>query len=337
MKKIKFRALALLLTAAMALTAIVTGCKGNAKQSEGTKPGIGYPKGTITIIVPFAPGGGVDSFARVVAKYSEKYVGAPMAVVNKDGASGEIGWNEAAKSKPDGYTLAATVSPTTLVQPRLRKEGMSGYQPDDLEPIAVMSRLPSAIFVRKDSQFKTLEDLIAYAKQNPGKLTVTNNGNFGVDHIFTLQLEKELGIKVKRIVYKGGSEALKDVLGGKVDVMIANAMWAVQQADNLRPLAVAADERFKLAPDVPTLKEKGYNVVNYITREISVPKGTPQEVKEHLDKAFGAMAADPAFVEEMNKLGLPVTYMTMNEATKFRSDLEKDIGWIIESFKKGDK
>lgn len=314
----------------LALAILGTGCNNSTKPAKENA----YPKETISLIVTFEAGGGVDTFARTVAKYSEKYVKAPMSVVNKTGAGGEIGWTSGVKAKPDGNTIMATVTPTTIIQPKVRKEGMPGYQPEDLEPVALFNRLPSAMLVSKDSKFKTLQDVVDFAKKNPGKLTVTNNGSFGVDHIFTLIMEKEMGIKVKRVVFKGGSEALKEVLAGNVDVLCANAMWAVQQADNMRPLAVAGEERFSLAPGVPTFKDQGYNVVNYITREISVPKGTPKEVKDYLNQAFTAMAADKEFQKELEQLGLPVTFMDMDSFTKYRNKLGSEIGWIVDEFKK---
>ncbi|MFZ5641534.1 MAG: Bug family tripartite tricarboxylate transporter substrate binding protein [Bacillota bacterium] len=328
MKKTKIMAVAVLFILALAILA--TGCNNSEKSTKANT----YPKDTISFIVTFEAGGGVDTFARTVAKYSEKYVKAPMTVINKSGAGGEIGWTAGAKAKPDGYTIIATISPTTIIQPKVRKEGIPGYQPEDLEPVALFNRLPSAMLVRKDSQFKTLQDLVDYARKNPGKLTLTNNGSYGVDHVFTLILQKELGINVKRVVFKGGSESLKEVLAGNVDVLCSNAMWAVQQADNLRPLAIAGEERFSLTPDVPTFKDQGFNVVNYITREISVPKGTPKEIKDYLNEAFKAMAADKEFQKELEQLGLPVTFMDMNSFTKFRRSLESDIGWIIDEFKK---
>lgn len=275
-----------------------------------------YPTRPVSVMVSYSPGGATDFQARIVTMVAtnEEYLGQPIVIINKPGAGGKVGWNDFAENAAkDGYELAAYNVPHFIAQ-SIQSE--TKYNIDNLEPIANWGSDPAVLMVGKDSQFNSLDDLVKFAKENPGKVTVNGAGLFVGHHIAFLQLEKATGADFTYVPEQGGAPALKNVMGGQVMAGINNLSDAYRSQDSLKILAIADLERnTEFLPDVATFKEQGYDVddssVNF--RGIMAPKGTPPEVIEKLAKAVPAMFQDKAVKKQMAAGGSPLRVMTREE------------------------
>ena len=178
----------------------------------------GYPKKPISVVVGWGAGGGVDTFTRIVGKYAPEYLGQRFVVTNKKGGAGLIAINGVLRKKADGYSLAAAMLPNMIYQPILKKKDSESYELSDLIQLGTPVQIPSAFHVRKDSKFKTLKDIIDYAKANPGKLKVGTNGIYSGGHGLVLMFMKAAGVKVTPVHYNSGAKQIKGLLGGEIDV-----------------------------------------------------------------------------------------------------------------------
>ncbi|MFV0368821.1 MAG: Bug family tripartite tricarboxylate transporter substrate binding protein [Hyphomicrobiaceae bacterium] len=268
-----------------------------------------YPDRPISLMVSYSPGGATDFQARIVSMMAgdEKYLGQPIVVVNKAGAGGKVGWNSFASSAgTDGYDLAAYNVPHFIAQSVKFK---TKYSTDNLEPIANWGADPAVFVVGKDSPFNSIADVVKFAKENPGKITVSGAGLFVGHHIAFLQIEKVTGVKLSYVPHKGGAPALKSVVGGQVMAGVNNLSDAFRSKDQIKILGIADIERNQeFLPDVPTFKEAGFEVddssVNF--RGFMVRKGTPQDVIDKLAKAVPEMFKDPKVVQQMKAGGAPM-------------------------------
>ncbi len=275
-----------------------------------------YPTRPVSLMVSYAPGGATDFQARIVTMVAtnEEYLGQPIVIINKPGAGGKVGWNDFAENAAkDGYELAAYNVPHFIAQ-SIQSE--TKYDIDNLEPIANWGSDPAVLMVGKDSQFNSLDDLVNFAKENPGKVTINGAGLFVGHHIAFLQLQKATGAEFTYVPEQGGAPGLKSVMGGQVMAGINNLSDAYRSQDSLKILAIADLERnTEFLPDVPTFKEQGYDVddssVNF--RGIMAPKGTPPEVIEKLAKAVPAMFQDDAVKKQMAAGGSPLRIMGREE------------------------
>jgi len=253
-----------------------------------------YPTKAVEFIVPFAPGGGADASQRAFNKFAEPLVGHPLPINNKPGAAGTTGWAEMVRASNDGYTLTIATPPFNII-PALVKPKETGYTLDQFTNICVYAVVPDVILVRKDSEYKTLEDLVTFAKANPKKLAAANTGTLGADFMTTLLIEKATGIEMSQVPFSSGALALQAMLASTTDVFVASTLYAVAQADTLVALAIASDERDPLVPDVPTFKELGYDVAPLSIGGLSAPKGLPNDVKQKLEAACKASAASERY------------------------------------------
>lgn len=274
-----------------------------------------FPDRPIGVVVSYGAGGATDFQARIVTLSSgnEDMLGQPMYILNKPGAGGRTGWNWfATEPAADGYTLSAYNIPHFIAQ------GIKGgvkYDADTFEPIANWGADPAVIVVGKDSKFNSMADLIAFAKENPGKTTTSGAGLFVGHHIAALQIEKACECKLAYIPTKGGgAAAMKAVIAGEVLAGINNLSDAfrAREAGDVRILAVADLERdMEFLPDVPTLKETGLDVDNASVnfRGLMAPKGTPQDVIDKLAAQVPKMFADAQVVKRMKDGGSPMKIM----------------------------
>jgi tripartite-type tricarboxylate transporter receptor subunit TctC len=278
-----------------------------------------YPDKPITTVVAYSPGGATDFQARIVTMMSAKkeYLGEPIVIVNKPGAGGQVGWNWfAEQATKNGYDLAAYNVPHFIAQSIVFD---TKYNIDNLEPIANWGADPAVLIVGKNSQFNTVQDLVDYAKKNPGKVTVSGAGLYVGHHIATLQLEKAAGIKLKYVPTKGGVDAMRYVKGGQVMAGFNNLSDAYRSRDELKILAIADLERDKeFLPDVPTFKEVGIDVddssVNF--RGLMVPKGTPTQVISFLADRVPLMFEDKKVKAKMKAGGSPMRVITRDKVIK---------------------
>ncbi len=298
----------LLLSAALAVTAL----------SGGAALAADYPERPVMMMVSYGAGGATDFQARIVTMTAgnEDALGMPIAIINKPGAGGRVGWNWfATQADADGYTLGAYNVPHFIAQ---SIKGGVQYSTDSFEPIANWGADPAVFVVKADSEFQSMDDVVAFAKENPGKLTFSGAGLFVGHHIAALQIEKAAGVKMAYIPTKGGgAAAMKSVIAGEVLGGVNNLSDAfrAQEAGNVRILGVADLERSAFLPDVPTMKEQGLDVDNASVnfRGVMVPKGTPQGVIDKLAVTVPEMFKNGRVAKKMKAGGSPMHIMTRDE------------------------
>lgn len=277
-----------------------------------------YPDRPILMMVSYGAGGATDFQARIVTMTAgnEDALGMPIAIINKPGAGGRVGWNWfATEADADGYTLAAYNIPHFIAQ---SVKGGVQYDRSSFEPIANWGADPAVFVVNKDSEFNSMADVVAFAKANPGKLTFSGAGLFVGHHIAALQIEKAAGVKMTYIPTKGGgAAAMKAVIAGDVLGGVNNLSDAfrAREAGNVKILGVADLERSSFLPDVPTMKEQGLDVDNSSVnfRGVMVPKGTPQAVIDKLAASVPEMFKNARVAKRMKAGGSPMHIMTRDE------------------------
>ena len=309
--------------AAMALT----GLTGAAMAQE-------YPERPIMMMVSYGAGGATDFQARIVTMTAgnEDALGMPIAILNKPGAGGRVGWNWlATQAEADGYTLGAYNIPHFIAQ---SIEGGVEYSAASFEPIANWGADPAVLIVGADSPFNSLQDVVDFAKANPGKLTTSGAGLYVGHHIAVLQMEKAGDMKMAYIPTKGGgAAAMKAVIAGDMMAGVNNLSDAYRAAEagNVKIIAVADLERSSFIPDVPTMKEAGLDVDNASVnfRGVMVPKGTPQDVIDKLAATVPAMFADKSVVSKMEAGGSAMHIMSREEVQAMWAAREKTLTELL--------
>ncbi len=277
-----------------------------------------YPDRPVKIVVPYSAGGTVDYSARQIAQKLTEITKQSFFVENKTGASGTIATNYVAKAAPDGYTLLANDT-TYAMLPSLFKT-LPRNHVEDLEPIGIITQTPVVLVVPVASPFKTVGELIAYAKKNPGKLNFGSGGTGSSTHVTAEIFEEVADIDVSHAPYKGGGEALLAVLSGQVDFAITAAPTAIAQLNGgkIRALAVTGDKRLIALKDVPTFKEAGlpaYKVSNWFG--LAAPKGTPKTIIDKLAADIKKSLSDPAMKDRFAAVGAEPGNLTPAEFKKF--------------------
>jgi tripartite-type tricarboxylate transporter receptor subunit TctC len=290
-----------------------------------------YPTKPIEVIVGFAPGGGTDMIARTVADAAPRYVGQPLVVVNKPGASGIIGAQYVAGAKPDGYTLLVAGGSETVSTPHFRSIPFSPV--DDFEPIIRFMIERLNFYVKTDSPWKTFQDLVADAKKNPDKYSYATAGVGGLHHSTMMVASKRAGFSMNHVPYKGGAETLAALAGGHVQVAMAspNEAFALVEGGRVRPLATASITRSPTEPNTPTLRELGYDVYLENQKGFVFPKGTPAPIVQKLHDSLKKVFDDPQFKANADKLKLELSYLNPEE---FRKAMKAMFVQIGESVKK---
>lgn len=272
----------------------------------------------IELVVGFAAGGGTDITARTVAQFLTTRTGARVVVVNKAGASGEIGLAYVAKSRPDGYTIGMTNMPGLVTLP-IERLGKGQFKSDDFTYIANIVRDPSAFSVLASSKYHNLDDLIADAKAHPGELTYGSTGVGTDDHLAMVLFQRLTGTRFNHIPFNGAGPLRTAVLGNQVVIGGMNLGEVMPFREKVRILAQASPERARLAPDVPSFREQSVNLVFNSERGIVAPKGIPDEVKAKLTAALRNIAADPEFQKQMASQFTEMDYLE-GDAWKARLD-----------------
>lgn len=317
----------------LALSLALAGCGGAGKDAKDTKKEPAkYPTKAITLVCQFAAGGSTDLLARALGNSVSKVLGQPVVVENKVGASGTIGTDYVLKSKPDGYTLLTTSTGNFTSTPLVQKVP---YDPNkDVRHIINIATHQIILVVHADSPWKTVEEFVAYVKQNPGKVKYGQNSPGGTTHMAMESFRKAAGLDMKMVPFGGGaSEVVAALLGKHVDVGVMHPQEAGEHAvkGTLKPLIVFAEKRIKTFPDVPTAKEKGFNVVMGVTKGVSGPAGLPDDIAMKLHDAFKKVMADPDFLAAAKKTGDfdYLEYMSGADTTKFLQNMYKEMAPLI--------
>lgn len=271
-----------------------------------------YPEKQIRLIVSFVPGGSSDLLARGVVRYVNPYLDDKVYVENIGGAGGAIGLRECMKATPDGYTIAL-LSPSIMTGPYSIKN-YPAY--DSFDPICIVTSESRMMLVKWDSPFKTLTDLISYAKANPQKLTAATTGVGSIQHVGMSAFENATGTKFTLVPYKGDGEGLVAAMGGHVDSSMGACSVIIQyvQGKKLRPLVLFSPKRHSVLKEVPTAKELGYDLDLTAPFAIAAPKGIPQEVKNVLVDAFRKASDNKGFKDFLVSVGQEAGFLGPEEA-----------------------
>jgi len=262
-----------------------------------------YPSKPIKMIVPFAPGGGNDAIGRVIAKNLSELLGQTVIVDNKAGAGGRLGVESGVKADADGYTILL-ISNSYAANPSLFKINFDPIK--DITPIGLIAKTPLLLAVRKDLPVNSVNELIQYAKANPGKLSYASSGLGGISHLSTELFLKQAGIQMTHIPYKGTAPAITDIVGGVTDVFFSTTGAALPylQANKLKVIAVSTNTRSTVEPQIPTVAESGlpgYGVTVWYA--LVGPKNLPPEILKKLNLALTAAVMDKKTLELFKATG----------------------------------
>lgn len=297
-------------TTAAGLTT-VAGCTG------GLQGGQSFPSQKIEMICPWAAGGGTDRTGRKLAELAGNHLDTSFFVTNKTGGSGSAGFNAVANADPNGYTVGIT----TVEICTISHLGISEITPKALKPVMQYNFDPASITVPKDAPYGTIGEFVQYAKNNPGKIKISNSGTGAIWHLSAAGFAQKAGIDVKHIPYDGGAPATKAVINGEVQATAASpAEVAPQTKDGpLKVLAVMGDERVDLFPEVPTLTEKGYDFTLGAWRGLTVPAETSSDRISTLHDAYKAVYDSDSFKSFMKENGFGLVYRNTKEFDSFMS------------------
>lgn len=288
-----------------------------------------FPERPITIVVPYAPGGAADAVARVIATRMGEKLGSSVIVDNKPGASGTIGESFVAKAPADGYTMLYDATPYSI-NPHLFPK--MPYASTALQPLSLVLLAPNVLIVKADSPFKSVGDLVAKAKAQPGKLNFASGGSGTVQRLAAELFRQQLGLDMVHVPYKSGGPAIADVMGGQVDFMFGTvaATYPLVSGGKLRALAVSAPERSKRLPDVPTVAEAaipGYEA--YEWNGVFLPAGTPAPIAAQLQQALAAVLKEDEVRQRLTDLGAQPIGSTPAEFATFLKKEDAKWGEVV--------
>ncbi len=290
-----------------------------------------FPERPIKLIVPWAAGGDTDVIYRAFQPHFQKHLGGTIVIANVGGASGTKGAKEAKGSPPDGYTIFAvhdSIHSTYYT-------GVADVNASDFEPLCLVSSTPSIITASPKSPWNDFKSMIADAKKRPGQITV--GATLGsTSHFYPALVEQAAGVKFKYVSYEGTAPRMNALMGSHIDLAESNLTQKGKvDAGQMKFLAIASEKRSPDAPDVPTLKEHGVNVIYAVNRGLLAPKGTPPEALEKLRGACAAAAREPDFAEAMKKQGTFVNFLDakayaafLKEDDDLNKKLAKDLGML---------
>jgi tripartite-type tricarboxylate transporter receptor subunit TctC len=318
--------------ALVSLAAILLLCQSSIASDK-----INYPqKGRVlSIIVPYNAGGGADTDARIIAPLLEKKMGIPVQVVNKPGAGTQVGMTELTSAKPDGYTILLGHFPGTVTT-YLDPTRQTAYGRKNFAGIAFTASEPFTFIVGKDSPYKTMKDVVDYAKANPEKFRVAVTGILLPPHLSVLELEKQTGAKFATVHFDGAAPGRTAFLGGHTEALVALVSEAAPalKGDMARVIGIMDTQGNEQLPGVKTMPDQGYNVLMVNSEGILAPAGTPPAIIQYLEEAIKEATANEAYKSRMKQLGINVKFKGAKESEQWLTQLENQVKPLIEEARK---
>ena len=292
-----------------------------------------FPNKPVRLVIPYPPGGSHDAHARALASVMEPYLNQPMLALIRAGGGGSIGANFVVNSPPDGYTLILGDQQSILVKPLLEK---LPYSPSSFTPVGRINYSPLLITVKADAPWKNLKDLINDAKANPGKISFGGVPGLGVDQIPMELLALKAGVQFKFIPFSGGGPTWQAFLGGHIDIApaFASTVSPYLRKGEVRVLAVTAPDRLAQMPDLPTMKEQGFDVSFAMFRIVFAPSKTPPGVLATLRAAFEKGVKDKSFQSMIKRMGERVIYMSGKDTEAFMKEEEGKMKALVKKLAK---
>ena len=290
-----------------------------------------YPDKPLTMIVPFSAGGTTDILARIVGQALGQELGQTIIIENKPGAGGNIGAQQASRAKADGYTLFMGTVGTHAINQALYKK--LPYDPaKDFAPLSRVANVPNLLVAHPSRPYKTVQEMIAYAKKHPGEVTYGSPGSGASPHVSGALFQSMTGAELTHVPYKGSAPAISDLLGNQIAVMFDNMPSAIQhvRSGKLRPIAVTTAKRSPELPDVPTVAEAGvpgYEATSWFG--LFVPVKTPADIQQKLHAAIAKVLKDPAVIKKINDQGGEVVIDTQDGFAKFIDAETKKWGKVV--------
>jgi len=278
----------------------------------------GFPERPLTMVLAFPAGGGTDVAARPLARIMERYLGQAVVVTNRPGASGEIGFTELARARPDGYTIGFINTPTIVTIPIERPQAR--FRLDDFATVLNIVDDPGAIWVLPDSPIRSVADLVAEAKRRPGQIAYGTSGIGSDDHLAVLALERVSGTQFLHIPFAGGAPVRTATLSKQIELAVTNIGEAIgdYRQGLFRPIGQMGTTRWPVMPDVPTFREQGFDVVEGSMRGLAAPAGLPKPVLDRIVDAARKAVADPEWQAVATQLSLPLRILGPDE---YRAEL----------------
>ncbi|MDO9071779.1 MAG: tripartite tricarboxylate transporter substrate binding protein [Rubrivivax sp.] len=286
-----------------------------------------FPSKSINYILPFNAGGESDISARFQQSVFKQIAGVDVVIQYMAGAGGAQAWSQLNSMPADGHTWMGINLPHTVLQP-MQKD--VGYKTDDLTPVNYFHYTPDAIFVTQDSPFKTLKDLIDYAKKNPGMVTMSGSGSNSSNNLAQVRLDELAGMKTTYIPFSGTGPAVTAILGKQTVAGFNYAPSGIAHGEKMRILAIASEKRMPAFPNVPTFRELGFDLVGGAYRGLSVPKSTPEAIRQKASDIISAINADPGFKKKMEDAGFVLTDVGYKEMPQFMAAKKKEYAALAE-------
>ncbi|MDR1932334.1 MAG: tripartite tricarboxylate transporter substrate binding protein [Spirochaetales bacterium] len=304
MKKLSIAVLGLLL---------VSGVVFAGGKAEGGAPA--YPTKGITMICPWAAGGGTDAILRALSAAAAKQLGQTITVENRTGGGGAIGHAAIKNARPDGYTLGMV----TFELNSLPQQGLIDFTYADYDPLIRVNADAATLTVKADAPYNSVKEFVEYCKQNPGVVSIGNSAPGSVWHIGAGLLANETGIDVKHVPFEGAAPAVTALAGGHIQAVSVSLAEVKSQLDagNVKCLGIMDTKRSALYPNIPTFIDQGYNITYFTWRGLALPKGIDPAIRETLTKAFTAAMQDPEFVEQAKKMNLDLAFLPPAEFNAF--------------------
>jgi tripartite-type tricarboxylate transporter receptor subunit TctC len=281
----------------------------------GSESGAKYPTKNITMICPWAAGGGTDAILRALSAAAEKQLGVTITVENRTGGAGAIGHSAIKNARPDGYTIGMI----TFEINSLPQQGLIDFTYADYDPLIRVNADAATLTVKADAPYNSIKEFVDFCKKNPGKVSIGNSAPGSVWHIGAGLLANETGIDVKHVAFEGAAPAVTALAGGHIEAVSVSLAEVKSQLDagNVKCLGIMDEKRSELYPNIPTFKDQGYNLTYYTWRGIAMPKGIDPAIRDTLVKAFSEAMKDPAFIDQAKKLNLNLAFLPPAEFGAF--------------------